>query len=326
MRAIVVTHPGPPEVLESCEIAKPTVRPGWVLVQVKAFGLNRSEMFTRQGHSGGAVEFPRVLGIECVGTVEDPSDSTLARGQIVAAVMGGMGREFDGAYAEYCLLPITQVMPLKTQLPWHELAAIPETYLTAWGCLVDAIGVKAGDRLVVRGGTSSLGMATVALAKNLGCTVAATTRSVAKESALTAVGADHVIIDRGEIAAEIRRIFADGATGVLDLIGTGTLRDSLRATARQGVVCMAGMLGGQWAFEQFEPVVAIPSSVRLTAYTTHGVTAANSNVRLQHLVWQVESGRLPLNLDRVFRFDEIVDAHRFMESNLAIGKLVVTVA
>ena len=325
MRAVVVSRPGPPEVLEIRDIALPRARPGWILVRVKAFGLNRSELFTRQGHSGAAVQFPRVLGIECVGVIEDPSDSGLTSGQTVAAVMGGMGRAFDGGYAEYCLLPVTQVMPLETALPWHELAAIPETYLTAWGCLVDGLAVKAGNRVVVRGGTSALGMATVALAKNLGCSVVATTRSATKVDALIAAGADHVLIDQGTLAAEIKSIFASGATGVLDLVGTGTLVDSLNAAAPQGVVCMAGMLGGQWAFDHFEPVVAIPSAVRLTAYTTHGVTAANSTLRLQHLLRQIAAKRLPLNVDRTFRFAEIIDAHRYMESNQAIGKLVVTV-
>jgi NADPH2:quinone reductase len=154
MKAIIVEQPGPPEVLQVRDIPRPAARPGWVLVHVKAFGLNRSEMYTRQGHSGPAVKFPRVLGIECVGTVEDPADSGFAAGQTVAAVMGGMGRDFDGGYAEYALLPSKQVMPLETSLPWDQLAAIPETYLTAWGCLVEAGVVHRGPVLVVRGGTA----------------------------------------------------------------------------------------------------------------------------------------------------------------------------
>ena len=323
MKAIILTRPGPPDVLEIREIPAPTARPGWVLVRVKAFGLNRSELFTRQGHSGVAVPLPRVLGIECVGVVEDPSDSTLQRGQTVAAVMGGMGRQFDGGYAQYCLLPVAQIMPLETRLPWHELAAIPETYLTAWGCVVDAIGVKAGDALLVRGGTSSIGMAAIALGQSLGCIVAATTRNRAKQDALKAAGAQHVLIDNGAIATEVKGRFGAGAAGVLELIGTGTLLDSLQCAAPKGVVCFAGMLGGQWSLERFEPVVAIPSTVKLTAYTTHIVTAANSTAALQRIVTDAEAGRLPLNLDRVFRFDEIVQAHQYMEDNLATGKLVV---
>jgi NADPH:quinone reductase len=325
MRAIVIDYPGPPEVLQIREVPTPVARPGWVLVRVKAFGLNRSEVFTRQGHSGVAVKFPRVLGIECVGVVEDPSDSQLRRGQTVAAVMGGMGRQFDGGYAQYCLLPLAQAMPITTTLPWDQLGAIPETYLTAWGCLVDAIGVKAGDTMLVRGGTSSVGMAAIALSKSFGCAVAATTRNPAKRDALVAAGAQQVLIDNGAIASEVKRLLGTGANGVLELIGTSTLLDSLQCAAPKGVVCFAGMLGGQWTLERFEPILAIPSTVKLTAYTTHIVTAANSTDALQRIVRDVEAGRLPLNLDRVFRFDEIVAAHRFMEDNRATGKLVVTV-
>jgi NADPH:quinone reductase-like Zn-dependent oxidoreductase len=325
MLAILLDQPGPPEVLQVREIPTPVARPGWVLVRVKAFGLNRSEMFTRQGHSGAAVQFPRVLGIECVGVIEDPSDSRLQKGQTVAAVMGGMGRQFDGGYAQYCLLPVGQVMPVDTTLPWDQLAAIPETYLTAWGCLVEAIGVQRADRLLARGGTSSVGMAAIALAKSLGCTVAATTRTAAKSDALRGAGADHVLIDNGMIAAEVKRLFGAGVNGLLELIGTSTLLDSLQCAAPKGVVCYAGMLGGQWALERFEPMPAIPSTVKLTVYTTHIVTAANSTEPLQRIVRDVEAGRLPLNLDRVFRFDEIVGAHRYMEDNRATGKLVVTV-
>ncbi len=325
MKAIVVDQPGPPEVLQIREIATPVAKSDWVLVRVKAFGLNRSEMFTRQGHSGAAVKFPRVLGIECVGEVADPSDSNLRRGQTVAAVMGGMGRQFDGGYAQYCLLPTSQIMPIETTLPWDKLAAIPETYLTAWGCLMDAIELERGDSLLVRGGTSSVGMAAIALATNLGCNVAATTRNAAKSDALRSAGAAHVIIDTGQIAPELKRVLSGGANGVLELIGTGTLLDSLQCAARKGVVCFAGMLGGQWSLEHFEPIVAIPSTVKLTGYTTHIVTAENSTGALQRIVHDIEAGRLPLNLDRVFRFEEIVEAHRYMEANRAVGKLVVTV-
>ena len=325
MKAILLDQPGPPEVLQVRDIPTPVVRPGWVLVRVKAFGLNRSEMFTRQGHSGAAVQFPRVLGIECVGVIEDPSDSRLQKGQKVAAVMGGMGRQFDGGYAQYCLLPVGQVMPVDTTLPWEKLAAIPETYLTAWGCLVEAIELQRGESLLVRGGTSSVGMAAIALAKSLGCTVAATTRTAAKSDALRAAGADHVLIDNGAIAAEAARLFGAGVSGLLELIGTSTLLDSLQCVARKGVVCYAGMLGGQWTLEHFEPMPAIPSTVKLTVYTTHIVNAANSTEPLQRIVRDVESGRLPFNLDRIFRFDQIVEAHQYMEDNRAIGKLVVIV-
>jgi len=325
MKAIVVSQPGPPEVLQIRDIPRPAVRPGWVRVRVKAFGLNRSEMFTRQGHSGTAVKFPRVLGIECVGIVDDPSDSGLERDRTVAAVMGGMGRDFDGGYAEYALLPATHIMPVDTTLPWAQFAAIPEAYLTAWGCLVEAMEARSGQVLLVRGGTSSVGMAAISLARDLGLTVAATTRNTAKADVLRAAGAAHVIIDSGAIAPEARRLFPQGVNGVLELIGTTTLLDSLKCPGMRGIVCYAGMLGNAWSLEHFEPMPAIPSTVRLTVYTTHIVTAANSTGPLQQIVRGIESGRLRSNLDRVFRFDDIVAAHRYMEENRSTGKLVVTV-
>jgi NADPH2:quinone reductase len=325
MKAIVVEQPGPPEVLRIRDLPRPQLKPGWVLVRVKAFGLNRSEMYTRQGHSGPAVKFPRVLGIECVGVVEEAGDSGLSAGATVAAVMGGMGRDFDGGYAEYALLPAAQVMPVTTRLPWDQLAAIPEMYLTAWGCLAEAMEVRAGQTLLVRGGTSSVGMACISLAKDKGLRVIATSRNSAKADVLRAAGADHVVIDNGSIAGEVRRIAPAGVNGVVELVGVVTLLDSLRCAAVRGIVCYAGLLGNEWALERFEPMPAIPSTVRLTTYTTHTVTATNSTAALQSIVEAVEQGRLPLNRDRVFRFDQIVEAHETMEGNRANGKLVVLV-
>ena len=148
------------------------------------------------GHSGSAVKFPRILGIECVGVVEAAPGTPLTPGQKVAAVMGGMGRDYDGSYAEYTLVPATQVMPVATDLPWEKFAAIPETFLTAWGSLVESLNVRNGNTLLIRGGTSSVGMAALTLAKDLGVTVVATTRNAKKKQALIANGADHVVIDQ----------------------------------------------------------------------------------------------------------------------------------
>ena len=168
-------------------------------------------------------------------------------------------------------------------------------------------------------------MAAIALGKDLGLTVAATTRAPAKAEALRRAGADEVLIDDGRISAAVKRLFHDGVDGIVELIGTVTLLDSLRCAAPKGFVCYAGMLGNQWMLERFEPMPAIPSTVRLTTYTTHTVTAANSTEPLQRIVRAVEQGRLHSHLDRVFRFGEIHEAHRYMEENRATGKLVVTV-
>src|SRR5947209_2965767 len=324
MRAIVLEHAGPPEVLEIRTVPHPEPRPGWVLIQVKAFGLNRSELFTRQGYSPG-VTFPRILGIECVGIVQAAPGTSLQVGQTVAAVMGGMGRQYDGGYAEYTLVPESFVMPLHTSLPWEILAAIPETYLTAWGSLFHAMEMEKGMSLLVRGGTSSVGMAAITLAKDRGLQVLATTRAESKAAALREQGADEVIIDTGQIANEVKQRSAGGVNGVLELIGTGTLLDSLQAVTAHGIVCFTGMLGNAWVLHDFELMAAIPSTVKLTQFTTESVTAANSTEGLQQIVDGVAAGRYRLSLDRVFHFEQIVEAHRYMEENRAKGKLVVLV-
>ena len=324
MKAIVVEHAGAPDVLQVRTLPRPQPRPGWVLIQVKAFGLNRSELFTRQGLSPG-VMFPRVLGIECIGIVEAAPDTTLPVGQTVAAVMGGMGRAYDGGYAEYTLVPASQVIPLQTTLPWELLAAIPETYLTAWGSLFDAMEVQPGQSLLVRGGTSSVGMAAIALAKDKGLQVLATTRNEEKREALRENGADDVVIDTGQIADEVKRRVPGGVNGFLEIIGTVTLLDSLQAVAPKGMVCFTGLLGNAWVMHEFEPMAALPSTVKLTTYKTEDVTAANSTQALQQIVDGVAAGRYRVSVDRVFHFNEIVEAHRYMEENRAKGKLVVVV-
>jgi NADPH:quinone reductase len=322
MKAIRVHQAGGPEVLQIEELPRPQPRSGWVLIRVKAFGLNRSEMYTRQGFSP-SVQFPRVLGIECVGTVEDASDTDFVPGQTVAALMGEMGRAYDGGYAEYTLVPAQQVIALNTHLPWETLAAIPETFLTAWGSL-DAIEIVSGQTLLIRGATSALGLAALALAREKGVQVIATTRSSAKAPQLLQNGADHVVIDTGQIAEQVRDIIPGGVNGVLELVGVTTLRDSLQVVAPHGTVCNSGILGNSWLFDRFEPLVDIPSTVKLTAYTSDSL-GTSATAALQPIVEGVEQKRYAPHIDRIFPFDHIVEAHRYMEENRATGKLVVTV-
>ena len=323
MRAAVCVGAGGPEVLEIRELPVPALRPGWSLVQVRGAGLNRSELRTRQGHSPD-VRFPRVLGIECVGTVVASTDPELPDGTAVAAVMGEMGREFDGGYAEYALLPNSLLMPVATTLPWDVLAALPETYLTAQGAL-DALGIVPGDqgRLLIRGGTSSVGMAAASIASGYGVTTAATTRQPGKTGALTAAGAGRVLVDDGgSLTASVRAIWPDGPDYVLDLVGSSTAADSLRLVRRGGTVCMAGTLSG-WLIPDFEPIAMIPPGTKLTAFHSDSAKGSAGTAVLQRVVDQVEAGVYRPNLDRVFGLDDIVAAHRYLESNQAAGKLVM---
>src|SRR6195952_3046376 len=196
IRAVVLDAPGPPEALEIREIPVPTPEPGWVLIQVKAFGLNRSELQTRLGLADpGAVSWPRVLGIEATGVVAEAPGGEFAPGQQVAALMGGMGRAFDGGYAEYTCVPAAQVIAFESELDWATLGAVPEMLQTSHGSLTVGLDAQSGQSILIRGGTSSVGMATAVLAKQRGLTVLSTTRSPSKTGALQAIGVDHVLLD-----------------------------------------------------------------------------------------------------------------------------------
>ena len=322
MKAVVAEKPGSPDVLQLKEIPRPAAKPGWVLIQVKAFGLNRAELFTRQGDSPG-VEFPRVLGIECVGVVVEAPDTSFAPGEKVVAIMGGMGRQFDGGYAEYTLVPAASVFSIKTELDWATLGAIPEMFQTVWGSLTVGLESQAGQTLLIRGGTSSIGMTTTRLAKEMGMTVLATTRNPQKVDKLRANGVDHVIIDNGRIHQTVRQLVPHGVDRVLELVGTVTLLDSLKCAAVGGIVCMTGILGNQWTMKEFTPMGDIPTGVKLTSYA--GTPDYLDPQRLQTFVDDVAAGRQQVNLDRTFRMEDIQAAHRYMESNQATGKLVVVI-
>lgn len=320
MKAAVVERWGEPDVISIKEIATPSAKPGWVLIKVMAFGLNRAELYTRQGHSPGANP-PLVLGIECVGIVQEAPGSSLEQGQKVVAIMGGMGRMFNGSYAEFTCVPETCVFPVESSLDWSTLGAIPEMFQTVWGSLNTGLEIESGQSLLIRGGTSSIGMAATQMAKRFGLTVIATTRNPDKRTALSANGVDHVVIDQGEIANAVTHLFPDGVDKVLELVGTTTILDSLRCAKRMGTVCMTGMLGNEWILREFEPMEAIPVGVRFTIYG--GDAEDMDSIELQRFINDVTQGHISLNIDRVFQFDEIVNAHRYMEQNRASGKLVV---
>lgn len=320
MRAYVISDPGGPEKLELKDIAQPAARCGWVLIRNRAFGLNRSEWFTRRGESP-SVSFPRVLGIECVGEVVEAPDIGLGPGQTVAAMMGGMGRQFDGSYAEFVLVPGANVFPLQTKLDWGILGALPEMLQTVHGSLHTGLEIDRANTLLVRGATSSIGFAAMALARLRGVEITATTRDPGKSDELIAAGATHVLIDDGSLAESMRAIYPNGIDRVLELVGTTTLLDSLRATRRGGIVCMTGILGGQWALSEFHPMGDIPTGVKLTSYS--GEAADISVEQLQRYVSLVESGKLSLKTGPRFAFDQLQEAHNLMDRNRANGKIVI---
>jgi len=322
MRAIVLDAPGPPEALQIRELPIPEPAPGWVLIEVKAFGLNRSELHTRIGLAEG-VTFPRVLGIEATGVVAAAPGGEFPAGQQVMTMMGGMGRTFDGGYAQYTCVPAGQVLPFHSGLDWAVLGGVPEMLQTAFGSLTVGLDAQPKQSLLIRGGTSSVGMATAVLAKRSEMTVLATTRNPAKAGALTSLGVDHVLVDDGAVAAQVRAIFPDGVDAALELVGTPTLPDTLRSVRVHGVVCMSGMLSNEWIVKDFYPIGYLPRGVRLTGY---GGGAEDLPVPvLQEFLDAVAAGTAVVPVAKVYAFEDIVAAHADMAADRVAGKLVVRV-
>ncbi len=320
MRAVVLDAPGPVSALQLRDLPKPTARDGWVLLRVEAFGLNRSELHTRLGLAGPDVTFPRVLGIEAAGVIEAAPGTDLPVGSKAVAMVGGMGRSFDGGYAEYALVPARCVIPVTTDLDWARLGALPEVLQTAWGSLTVGVGLRAGETLLVRGGTSSVGMMAAILAKRHGATVLATTRRADRAADLRALGVDHVLVDDGHIAPAVHALVPGGVDGAIELVGSPTLRDTLAACRRGGTTCFTGMLSNQWIVEQFYPIDFIPTGVRLTAYGG-GAHDLPGNV-LAELADAIHRGEVDWPV-KVYTMDEIALAHDDMEHNRVAAKQVV---
>ena len=319
MKAWIIREAGGPEQFSLEELPSPAATAGCVKIRVRAFGLNRSEWFTRRGDSP-TVRFPRVLGIECVGEVLDSGGTDLELGARVAAIMGGMGRQFDGSYAEETLVPRTSVFRLSGSLPWEKVGALPEMLQTVHGSLHTGLEIDRASSLLIRGGTSSVGLAALAMAKAAGLRVGVTTRSESKRSLLVEAGAHEVWVDDGALT---KQIAASGSEydRALELIGATTLLDTLRCVSRKGIVCMAGILGGKWTLDDFHPMGDIPTGVKLTSYS--GEAADLDQADLDRYMQLVESGQLDVVTGPVFGFDQLVEAHRLMDSNQAGGKIVV---
>jgi NADPH:quinone reductase-like Zn-dependent oxidoreductase len=316
MRAVVLDKVTYAKDITLSEVEIPKVRSGWVLVKIRAFGMNHSEQILRESEiEADYIRKPVIPGIECAGEIADASDSSFTKGQKVIALMGGMGRSFPGSYAEYALLPTDHVFSIESNLKWSEIAAVPETYFTAWGSLFECLRLNVDDVLLVRGATCALGYAAIQIAKALGCRVVATTHREEKLKLIDA--ADEQILDTGVLTGKIR-----GVTKALELVGPRSLKDTLTAVEKGGIVCDTGILGGVYAMNGFDPIKDIPNGVYLTGFY--------SNYPTQEIVNQMfdffnEKKLTPVS-GKVFRFDNIKDAVMAQESGSVNGKIIVEVS
>jgi NADPH:quinone reductase len=326
MRAIVIKQYGGPEVLALEERPEPESKPGHVIIEVKAFGLNRAESYMRSGAWGDVAE---ISGIECVGVVKSDPEGRLAPGQKVAALMGGMGRLINGSYAEMTCVASTNVVPIFSNLAWERLAAISESYATAWSAVCGNLAVSAGQTLIVRGATSSLGQAAINIATDMGVRVIATTRNAKRRSALEALGANEVLLESPELSKRVRELYPKGVDAVLDIVGNSTVLDSLAMARRGGRVCVVGLLDHVESIGNFNPLFQMPhAGVHFSSFVSWSFGTPEcplSDVPFQMIFDRVAADAYEAKPARVFRFEDIQDAHRLMETNEASGKIVVRV-
>ncbi len=312
MRAVRIDGVTKAEDVRITDVPVPAASPGWVLVKIRAFGMNHSEKVLRlEEIEEDYIEKPVIPGIECAGEIEDPSDSAFSKGDKVIAMMGGMGRSFDGSYAEYAALPVHHVFKADCEMPWEELATVPETYLTAWGSLFECLQLKKGETLLIRGATCALGYAAIDIAEALGCKVVATTHKESKMALLEK--ADEALVDDGKLRDNIQ---VDKA---LDLVGPKSLLDTLRCVRKGGIVCDTGILGGVYSLDGFDPIKDIPNGVYLTGYFSNYPTQET----VDSIFAFMKEHDLHPRYARCFPFSEITQACIALDEGKAGGKIVV---
>ena len=314
MKAVVVYEAGGVDKLVYQDVPKPQIKEEWSLIKVKGFGINRSEIFTRKGYSP-TVKFPRILGIECVGIVEQ--SEKFKTGTRIVSIMGEMGREFDGSYAEYVILPNEQIYPIESNLSWEVLAAIPETYYTTYGAFINLKIVK-NDKILVRGASSATGIAFCNLVKSRfpNAKIYGSTQNILKREILLEIGFDEIFEDKGYVLQTEMKF-----DKILELVGSRSIKDSIKHLNRFGIVCSAGQLGEQWFLEDFDPIMELKNDIYLTTFYS-GIV---DSLRLNEMLNFVNKYNVVASPSKIFRLNEIQEAHRYIESEKGFGKVVCLV-
>ncbi|MBR0471804.1 MAG: zinc-binding dehydrogenase [Methanosphaera sp.] len=325
MKAVVLEKCCNADELKVVNIKKPTLKEGYLLVQINAFGINRSEIILRQYEAEeDYIKLPVVPGIECVGTVVKSSDTNFNVGDKVISLMGGMGRSFNGSYQEYALLPKKNTFKISdnvmNKLNTEEIASIPETYFTAYASLFECLQLSSHDTLLIRGATSATGIAALKLARAYGCKIIATTRNNERTNKLSRLGADYVLIDDGNISEKVKEIYLEGVDKILELVGPQTLNDSFKALKKHGICCVTGILGNKELIENFDPIKDVPNAKYLTSFFSN---YPNQEI-IDNIFEYIINNNIKPQISRVYTsLEDISKAHELMESNNAQGKIII---
>ncbi|MCF6160496.1 MAG: zinc-binding dehydrogenase [Furfurilactobacillus sp.] len=312
MKAVVISEPGHADVLKIVDWPMPVADAEHSVLKIHAFGVHRYEVLTREGGSP-SVKFPRVIGVEAVGEVaETKPGSGLTVGQKVITLNGGFGREFDGSEQEYALVPNKQLYTVDFDGSWVDLAQYPEAFVTAFGS-IKSLHLSAGDTMLVRGGTTAVGLAMIKLAKAMGLNVAATTRKPERLADVTASGADEAVLDKdGELQTDKQ------FDGIVDLVGTVTMRDSVKHVKSQGICCVIGLLAGEWEMKDFSPFEMVDKY--LTAYDSNDFDQA----MIDELFGLIREHHISIPISKVFTLDDIAAAQDYVMANSKMGEVIVT--
>lgn len=314
MKAVVIRKAGGPEVLKIEERPIPKATDKETVIHIRAFAVHRYEVLTREGGSP-SVKFPRVIGVEAVGEVFEPSkNSNLKKGQKIVIINGGFGRQFDGSEQQYALVPDDIVRPVEFDGLWVDFANYPETFYTAFGA-IKTTKLQSGQTLLVRGGTTGVGMAAMVLANAMGIKVTATTRREERRQMLLDMGATDVVIDQdGKLQTE------ENYDGLIDMVGAPVLSDSLVHVKRGGVYTLVGLLAGEWLWKNFDPFENIGGKY-ITAFD--GVDISNELVA--EMFKLINDNHLTIPISKVFKLDDIQAAQEYvMKHDRPMGQVIVT--
>jgi len=319
---------GGPEVLQIVEVDVPAPGPGEVRIAVKALGLNRAESLYRSGSYIIDPIFPARLGSEAAGVIDavGPDVAGLVPGDRVAVIPAFSYHDY-GLYGDLVLAPARAVAKLPDGIGWTDAAAVWMAYVTAWGALIDTAGLRAGETVLIPAASSSVGLAAIQVANAVGAVPIALTRTAAKAALLREAGAAHVIVtEEADLAAEVRRVTGGtGARVVFDPVGGPNFAQLVSVTAERGILIVYGMLDARATPLPVGEVLG--RSLTIRGYLIYEATQDDARLAAAKafVLDGLASGALRPRIDRIFPFDAIADAHRHLEANGQIGKIVVTI-